>query len=218
MTAQFTAVGVTVDARGDPHHQARSCASTRRSTSEMFGATTRVAAERGRRRSRPHNPYARGQALRAPHGRRPTASATACTLSSAGSSTTTSRRAGRRSSSRRKVTRAAAAIKLGLAGRAAPRRPRRDARLELRGRRRRGDVADAPAGGRRRLRRLQRREPHRSASSSRRRSPSSTSTPEDHVVVDPEFVRPPRSGAARRRPVQGAQRARLGAARRASRT
>ena len=30
---------------------------------------------------------------------------------------------------------------------------------------------------------------------------TSTSTPSDHVVVDPEFVRPPRSGVARRRPV-----------------
>ena len=61
--------------------------------------------------------------------------------------------------------------------RAAPRRPRRAARLELRRRRRRGDVADAPAGGGRRLRGLQRGEPDRARAGGRRPSPSSTSTP-----------------------------------------
>ena len=47
----------------------------------------------------------------------------------------------------RKITRAVGRIKLGLAGQAVPRQPRRQARLGLRRRLRRGDVADA-AGGR----------------------------------------------------------------------
>ena len=42
--------------------------------------------------------------------------------------------------------------------------------------------------------------------------------PDAHVVVDPEFVRPQRPGAARRRPVQGAQRNSAGSRGPASRT
>ena len=57
----------------------------------------------------------------------------------------------------RKVTHGAAAIKLGLAGRAGARQPRRRARLGLREGLRRGDVADAPAGRAGRLRDRHRR-------------------------------------------------------------
>ena len=73
----------------------------------------------------------------------------------------------------RKVTHGAAAIKLGLAGRARARQPRRGARLGLRQGLRRGDVADAPAGRARRLRDRDRRGAQRARA--RARSPSSTS-------------------------------------------
>ena len=53
-----------------------------------------------------------------------------------------------------------AAIKLGLANELRARQPRRAARLGLRRRLRRGDVADAAAGRARRLRRRHRRDPH----------------------------------------------------------
>ena len=58
----------------------------------------------------------------------------------------------------RKITRAAARIKHGLREEALPRQPRRQARLGLRRRLRRGDVADAPAGQARRLRHRDRRD------------------------------------------------------------
>ena len=102
-----------VDARGGPHHQARSCASTRR----------RPRRSSARRRESPQNettpfraaqPVRGGEALRAPHGLDlPRALRHARQL--AGSSTTTSRRAGRPSSSRARSRATAAAIKLGLA-------------------------------------------------------------------------------------------------------
>ena len=64
-------------------------------------------------------------------------------------------------------------IKLGLDERAAPRQPRRRARLGLRRRLRRGHVADAPAGRARRLRGGHGRDALGAASSAR--SPSGTS-------------------------------------------
>ena len=89
MTAQFTAVGVTsmleavrITKPGLRIYQA--------STSEIFGATT----ESPQTESTPFfaaQPLRGGQALRAPDGGAPTASATACTPAR-GSSTTTSRR------------------------------------------------------------------------------------------------------------------------------
>ena len=57
----------------------------------------------------------------------------------------------------RKISDGVARIKLGLTDGAAARQPRREARLGLRGRLRRGDVADAPAGRAVGLRRRDRR-------------------------------------------------------------
>ena len=97
-------------------------------------------------------------------------------------------------------------------GRAARRQPRRDARLELRGRRRRGDAPHAAAAQGRRLRRLQRHLALGTRSRARgvrggrgrRRRP---------LRRRRSRVRPARrSGGAARRSEQGARRARLGAA------
>ena len=111
----------------------------------------------------------------------------------------------------RKVTDGVARIKLGLRRRAAARQPRRPARLGLRRRLRRGDVADAPAG---RAGRLRRRAPAR-----RTRSASSCDIAfahagldwTQHVVADPALIPPGRGRPARRRRVEGARGARLGA-------
>ena len=103
-------------------------------------------------------------------------------------STTRARAAARRSSrarSRAPPTR----IKLGPAGQAVPRQPRRQARLGLRRRLRRGDVADAAAGQARRLRR---------SPPARRTACASSSTScsaleldwKKYVEIDPRYFRP----------------------------
>ncbi len=76
----------------------------------------------------------------------------------------------------RKVTDGVARIKLRPGRLAAPRQPRRQARLGLCRRLRAGDVADAAAGQARRLRGGHRRDPLRAASWSRSPSPTSAST------------------------------------------
>ena len=106
----------------------------------------------------------------------------------AGSSTTTSRRGGPRPScrarSRMPSPRSRAARERALA-----RRSRRTARLGLRARLRRGDVADAPAGRAGRLRDRDGRAAQRAASSSRSRSRTSASTGTTHVRVDESLKR-----------------------------
>ena len=90
----------------------------------------------------------------------------------------------------RKVTDGVARIKLGLANEAAARQPRRAARLGLRRRLRRRDVADAAAGRAGRLRRSAPGDTCRCASSARWRSRASASTISDYVKQDPTFFRP----------------------------
>ena len=97
---------------------------------------------------------------------------TACTPPTASCSITRARLRGETFVTR-KITRAVAAIKLGLAGQALSRQPRRQARLGPCPRLRRGHVADAAAGAARRLRARDRRDAQSCASSSRRRSPRS---------------------------------------------
>ena len=90
----------------------------------------------------------------------------------------------------RKVTRGDRRHPGRHAGQALPRQPRRQARLGLRARVRRGDVADAPAGRAGRLRRRHRARCTPSASSSRRPSTSSGSTGSTYVEIDPRYFRP----------------------------
>ncbi len=91
----------------------------------------------------------------------------------------------------RKVTNSVARIKLGLQDEHHDGQHRLVARLGLRGRLRRGDVDDAPAGRARRLRDRDRRDPHdpRVCSTSRSSSPAST-TGRAYVKQDPRFYRP----------------------------
>ena len=142
MTAQFTAVGVTsmLEAVRITKPDLRVYQA---STSEMFGATTRVAAARVDAASRRTTPT-RWPSSTGTSWSRPTASATACTPA--------------RDPLQPRVAAPAAGVRQPQGHpdrggdqarprrRAAPRRPGRAARLELRRRRRRGDVADAPAG------------------------------------------------------------------------
>ena len=103
----------------------------------------------------------------------------------------------------RKISRAVARIKAGHAGQAVPRQPRRRARLGLRARVRRGDVADAPAGRTGRLRHRDRRVPHASGSSCELAFDRVGLDWERHVEIDPATsVRPRsrRSAAIRPRP------------------
>ena len=74
--------------------------------------------------------------------------------------------------------------------RAAARQPRGTARLGLRRRLRRGDVAHAAAGRAERLRRSRPTRPTRCASSASSRSATSASTTSDYVVQDERFFRP----------------------------
>ena len=90
----------------------------------------------------------------------------------------------------RKITRAVGAHQGGPAGQALPRQPRRQARLGLRRRLRRGDVADAPAGRARRLRHRHRRDAHASASSSSAAFAHAGLDWEQHVEIDPRYFRP----------------------------
>ena len=110
----------------------------------------------------------------------------------------------------RKITDGVARIKLGLAEDAAPRQPRRAARLGLRRRLRRGDVADAAAGRAGRLRHRHRARRTRCASSASSPSGTSGSTGSEHVVVDPALRAARRGRPAARRRVEGAQRSSAG--------
>ena len=78
----------------------------------------------------------------------------------------------------------------GMADGAAARQPRRRARLGLRRRLRRGDVADAPAGRARRLRRRHRARRTRCGGSARSRSGTSASTGRTTSCIDEQFMRP----------------------------
>lgn len=140
MTAQFTAVGVTsmleavrITRPGLRVYQA--------STSEMFGATNQ-SPQTEATPFKPHNPYAvanlYGHLMVSTYRERYGLHASSGILFNHESP--------RRPPEfvTRKITRTAAAIKL-VRERVGARRPRCDARLELRGGRRRGDVADAPA-------------------------------------------------------------------------
>ena len=116
----------------------------------------------------------------------------------------------------RKITRALARDPGRAAGQALPRQPRRQARLGLRARLHRRDVADAPAGRARRLRRRHRRDalgarvprggvPRTSASTGRR-----------VVEIDPRYFRPAEVDALLRR--RDRRRARSSAGSRRSRS
>ena len=216
MTAQFTAVGVTsmLEAVRITKPDLRVYQA---STSEIFGATT----ESPQSESTPFAPAQplRGrQALRPSHGRRPTASATACTRA-------------QRDPLQPRVAAPAAGVRHAQ-GHARP--PRRSSsacrtscalgdldatpRLELRRRRRRGDVAHAPAGRGRRLRRLQRREPDRSASSSQTAFGRVGLTPTTTSSSTREFVRPPDPVSLVGDPSKARERSSAGSRGRASRT
>ena len=117
----------------------------------------------------------------------------------------------------RKITRAATRIKEGLAGQAVPGQPRRQARLGLCRRLRRGDVADAPAGQGRRLRHRHRRDPQRPRVPRRGVRPARARLEE--VRRDrPALLPPRRGGPAAGRPGQGQDAARLEAEGRPSRS
>ncbi len=90
----------------------------------------------------------------------------------------------------RKITWHAAAIKLGLAERAAPRQPRRRARLGLRRGLRRGDVADAPAGRARGLRDRHRRRALGPRMPRDRLRPCRPRRRAATCVIDPALLRP----------------------------
>ena len=158
------------------------------SSSEMFGKVLRGAAERDGPRSIRARPTAWPRPT-ATSSRSTTASPTACTRP-AGSCSTTSPRARGLEFVTRKITWHAAAIKLGLDVRAAPRQPRRRARLGLRRRLRAGDVADAAAGPARGLRDRHRRRRTPSATASRSPSTMPASPVDDHVEIDPALLRP----------------------------
>ncbi len=90
----------------------------------------------------------------------------------------------------RKITRGGHADQGRAAGQALPRQPRRAARLGLRRRLRRGDVAHAAGRRAGRLRRRDRARATRCASSSTRRSATLGLDWRDHVEVDPRYFRP----------------------------
>ena len=142
-------------ARGDPRVRRRARASTRRPRREMFGAAPPPQSETTP--FHPRSPYAVRQGRRLLGRRSTTARRTACSPATASSSTTSRARRGETFVTR-KITRAVARIKHGPAGQALPRQPRRQARLGLRPRLRRGDVADAPGRRARRLRDRHRRD------------------------------------------------------------
>ncbi len=140
--------------RGVHRGRRRRACSRRCATSRPTRASTRrpprrcsARCSRSPRPRRPPSTPAARTAWRRPtatSSRSTTASPTTCSPARGSSSTTRAPRRGLEFVTR-KVTHAAAAIKLGLAGRARPRQPRRGARLGLREGLRRGDVADAPA-------------------------------------------------------------------------
>ena len=109
----------------------------------------------------------------------------------------------------RKVSQAVARISLGPAGGAGARQPRRRARLGLRRRLRRGDVADAAAAGRRRLRGRHRRDAL-DPRAGRRRVPPDRHRRLDAVRPAGQAVHAPGRGRpAGRRREQGPRGARL---------
>ena len=114
----------------------------------------------------------------------------------------------------RKVTRAIAAILAGAGRAPLPRQPRRAARLGLRRRVRRGDVADAPAGRAGRLRHRHRRDAHGPGARARSPSASSASTGSSYVRIDERYFRPTEVDELCGDASKAARRARLAAARR----
>ena len=118
----------------------------------------------------------------------------------------------------RKVTDGVARIKLGLQDTAVARQPRRAARLGLRRRLRPGDVADAAAGRARRLRHRDRRQPTRVRRLVEIAFAHVGLDWDEHVTIDPTLVRPAEVDLLLGDASQGAQAARLGAARSTSRT
>ena len=114
----------------------------------------------------------------------------------------------------RKITDARRPHQARPAERAAPRQPRRPARLGLRRRLRRGHVADAPAGRARRLRGRHRRDALGARVLRARLRPRRASTGEDHVVDRPALLPPGRGRpAASATPPRPASDARLEARR-----
>ena len=92
---------------------------------------------------------------------------------------------------------------------AVPRQPRRQARLGLRRRLRRGDVADAPAGQARRLRRSRPARRTACASASTSRSARSDLDWKKYVEIDPRYFRPTEVDQLHGDREQGHARARL---------
>ena len=215
LTGEITALGVTrlLDAIRivDPEirfYQA--------SSSEMFGKVQEVPADASRRRSTRAPPTASPRST-ATGSRSTTASPTTCTPVSGILFNHESPRRGL------EFVRAEDHPRGGpdqaRAGRrAAARQPRRRARLGLRRRLRRGDVAHAPAGRARRLRRRHRTRRTRSASSARSPSGTSASAGRTTSCIDERFMRPAEVDLLVGDATQGAGGARLGAADVASRS
>ena len=182
-------------------------ASTRRQSSEMFGKVVEVP-QTETTPFYPRSPYGVAKVYghwitdQLPRELRP------ARLARASSSTTRSPRRGLEFVTR-KITHAVARIKLGLHERAAPRQPRRPARLGLRRRLRRGHVADAPAGRARRLRGLPPARPTRCASSASWPSTGSASTGRTTSSIDEQFFRPAEVDLLIGDPSQGPHDARL---------
>ena len=104
----------------------------------------------------------------------------------------------------RKVSQAVARINLGLQDTIVARQPRRPARLGLRRRLRRGDVADAAAGRGRRLRHRHRRDALDPGVPRRRlRATSASTTGRSYVTPGPALHAPGRGRPAHRRRHQG---------------
>ena len=95
------------------------------------------------------------------------------------------------------------------AGQALPRQPRRQARLGLRRRLRRGHVADAAAGQARRLRDRHRRDAHRARVPRRWRSAQLGLDWKKHVEIDPRYFRPAEVDLLRGDAIKAQTRARL---------
>ena len=102
------------------------------------------------------------------------------------------------------------------AGQALPRQPRRQARLGLRPRLRRGDVADAPGRRARRLRGRHRRDALGARVLRARLRARRARTGSSYVEIDPRYFRPPRSTRCCGDAVEGARRSSAGSRRSAS--
>ena len=215
LTGEITALGVTrlLDAIRivDPEHPLLP-GQLERDVRQGAGG----AADARARRSTPARPTAWPRST-ATGSRSTTASPTASTRRPGSSSTTSRPRRGLEFVPR-KVSHGVAQIKLGLADGAAPRQPRRRARLGLRRRLRRGDVADAPAGRARRLRRRHRRDALGARASARSPSSTSASTGRTTSSIDEKFIRPAEVDLLIGDPTQGREDARLAADARRSRS